>query len=85
MVLVLCPTTTLPEYYYSTTTTVPDYSYSTTVPDYSYSSSSLLLLLLCLYSTAILLYYSTGQVSGPVGDVKVKPAIAPTEERMPWD
>ena len=48
--------------------------------------------LLLLYpTTSLLLYYSTtlllltGQVSGPVGDVKVKPAIAPTEERMPWD
>ena len=25
------------------------------------------------------------QVSGPVGNVVVKPATAPTEERMPWD
>ena len=25
------------------------------------------------------------QVSGPVGDVVVKPATKPTEERMPWD
>ena len=58
MALVLCPTTTLPEYYYSAT-------------------------LLLYYSATLLLL--TGQVSGPVGDVKVKPAIAPTEERMPWD
>ena len=25
------------------------------------------------------------QVSGPVGNVVVKPAAAPKEERMPWD